>query len=239
MGASFFQFQQFEVRQRDSAMKIGTDGVLLGAWCEVDGQAKKVLDVGTGTGLIALMLAQRFDQISIDAIELDQAAAAEASFNFSKSPWSKRLSCSAVSLQNFRENSLVIYDHIVCNPPFYQGTYSIEKEERDQARNHAFLPLNELFSGIDQLLSSSGGCSIILPIEYKEMACQEAEKYQLYLRRFTAVRGNHYAPFKRALLSYSRQSSSCETTELILEKSRHQRTQAHQDLVEDFYLPKP
>ena len=71
------------------------------------------------------------------------------------------------------------------------------------------------------------------------MACQEAEKYQLYLKRFTAVRGNHHALFKRALLSYSRQSSSCETTELILEKSRHQRTQAHQDLVEDFYLPKP
>lgn len=239
MAASFFQFQQFAVRQRDSAMKIGTDGVLLGAWCEVDVQAKKVLDVGTGTGLIALMLAQRFDQISIDAIELDQAAAAEASFNFSQCPWSKRLSCTAVSLQNFREDSLVIYDHIVCNPPFYQGTYSIEKKERDQARNHTFLPLNELFSGIDQLLSSKGSCSIILPIEYKEMACQEAEKYQLYLKRFTAVRGNHHAPLKRALLSYSRQSSSCETTELILEKSRHQRTQAHQDLVEDFYLPKP
>lgn len=239
MASSFFQFQQFTVRHRDSAMKIGTDGVLLGAWSEIDPLAKKVLDIGTGTGLIALMLAQRFPTVSIDAIELDQAAAAEASFNFSQSPWSKRLNCTAVSLQNFQRTSLVIYDHIICNPPFYQGTYTIKKKERDQARNHSFLPLNELFSGIDQFLSSKGSCSIILPIEYKMMATQEAEKHQLYLKRFTAIKGNKNAPHKRALLSYSRFPSSCESTELILERERHERTQDHQALVEDFYLPKP
>ena len=239
MASPFFQFQQFAVRQRDSAMKIGTDGVLLGAWSEIDVQAKKVLDIGTGTGLIALMLAQRFPHIRIDAIELNQAAAAEANFNFAESPWAARLNCTATSFQDFREASLVIYDHIVCNPPFYQGTYSIEKKERDQARNHAFLPLNELFSGIDQLLSSQGSCSIVLPIEYKAMATQEAEKHQLYLKRFTAVKGNDHAPFKRALLSFSRLPSSGESTELILERERHQRTKAHQELVADFYLPKP
>ena len=238
MASPFFQFQQFVVRQRDSAMKIGTDGVLLGAWSEIDTQAKKVLDIGTGTGLIALMLAQRFPHIEIDAIEMDKAAAEEAHFNFAQSPWSRRLTCTHISLQDFRTSSSVIYDHIICNPPFYQGTYSIEKKARDQARNHTFLPLNELFSGINQFLSSKGSCSIILPIEYKAMATQEAEKQQLYLKHFTAVKGNDYAPFKRALLSYTRQPCSCESKELILEKERHQRTQAHQALVEDFYLPK-
>ena len=239
MASSFFYFQQFSVRQRDSAMKIGTDGVLLGAWSDIDAQAKKVLDIGTGTGLIALMLAQRFPLIEIDAIEMDKTAAIEANFNFTESPWSKRLNCTPISLQDFRTASSVIYDHIICNPPFYQGTYSIEKKARDQARNHTFLPLNELFSGINQFLFSKGSCSIVLPIEYKAMATQEAEKHQLYLRRFTAVKGNNHAPFKRALMSYSRQPSSCESTELILERERHQRTQAYQALVEDFYLPKP
>ena len=92
MSSPFFKFQQFTVRQRDSAMKIGTDGVLLGAWSNIEDQAKKVLDIGAGTGLIALMLAQRFSFIRIDAIELDQAAAAEANFNFAESPWSERRS---------------------------------------------------------------------------------------------------------------------------------------------------
>jgi tRNA1Val (adenine37-N6)-methyltransferase len=239
MDASFFQFQQFAVRQRDSAMKIGTDGVLLGAWSEIDSSAKKVLDIGTGTGLISLMLAQRYPEITIDAIELDQAAAGEATFNFAQSPWAKRLNCTAKSLQDFREVSLFIYDHVICNPPFYQGTYAIKDVGRDQARNHAFLPLIELFAGIGQLLSSQGSCSVILPIEHKKMATHEAEKNGLYLSRFTAVKGNETAPVKRALLSYSRLANSCESTVLTLEIARHQRTKTHQELVADFYLPKP
>ena len=239
MDASFFQFQQFAVRQRDSAMKIGTDGVLLGAWSEIDPSAKRVLDIGTGTGLISLMLAQRYPEITIDAIELDQAAAAEANFNFAQSPWAKRLNCAANSLQDFREVPLIIYDHIICNPPFYQGTYAIKDAGRDQARNHAFLPLTELFAGIGQLLSAHGSCSVILPIEHKEMATHEAQKNGLYLSRFTAVKGNEAAPVKRALLSFSRLATRCESSALTLEIARHQRTKAHQELVADFYLPKP
>lgn len=239
MKTAIFQFKQFAVRQRDSAMKIGTDGVLLGAWSEIDPSAKRVLDIGTGTGLISLMLAQRYPEIAIDAIELDQAAAAEAVFNFEQSPWAKRLNCTAMSLQDYRKASLVIYDHIICNPPFYQGTYTIKNAGRDQARNHAFLPLTELFAGIGQLLSAQGSCSVILPIEYKEMATHEAQKNELYLSRFTAVKGNEAAPVKRALLSFSRLATRCESSVLTLEIARHQRTKAHQELVADFYLPKP
>ena len=127
----------------------------------------------------------------------------------------------------------------ICNPPFYQGTYAIKDVGRDQARNHAFLPLIELFAGIGQLLSAHGSCSVILPIEHKEMATHEAQKNGLYLSRFTAVKGNETAPVKRALLSYSRLANSCESTVLTLEVARHQRTKTHQELVADFYLPKP
>ena len=238
MDSSFFQFKQFAVRQRDSAMKIGTDGVLLGAWSKIDPQATNVLDIGTGTGLIALMLAQRFPAILIDAIELNHAAAEEAKFNFSQSPWSTRLKCTAISLQDFSKNASVTFDHIICNPPFYQGAYEIKELARAQARNHTFLPLAALFAGMDQLLSYRGSCSMILPIEYKTMALQEAEKYSFYLDRFTTVRGIKTAPEKRALLAFSRVQKSLESTELTLEISRNQRTQAHQELVDSFYLSK-
>ena len=236
MDSSFFQFKQFAIRQRDSAMKIGRDGVLLGAWSTIDPQAINVLDIGTGTGLIALMLAQRFPAILIDAIELNPAAAAEARFNFSQSPWSTRLRCTAISLQDFSKNASVTFDHIICNPPFYQGAYKIKEVARAQARNHIFLPLADLFAGIDQLLSSCGSFSMILPIEYKAMALHEAEKYSFHLDRFTAVRGVKTAPVKRALLAFSRVHKPLESTELTLEITRHQRTQAHQELVDSFYL---
>ena len=236
---SKFQFKEFAVRQCDSAMKIGTDGVLLGAWSKVSPSAKKVLDIGTGTGLIALMLAQRFSHILVDAIELDQSAAAEASHNFFQSKWSNRLNCKAVSLQDFAMLVTNKYDHIICNPPFYQGTYAIAQKARDQARNHTFLPLDELFLGINKLLSSKGSCSLILPIEYKAMALEEATKHKLNLNRFTAVKGNETASIKRALLSFGRSSSLCETKTLTLEIERHKRTKDHQDLVNPFYLSKP
>lgn len=220
-------------------MKIGSDGVLLGAWAKPNSDPKSILDIGTGTGVIALMLAQRFPDIPIDAIELEQAAAAEASYNFAQSRWFNRLNCQHISLQQFASSTPAVYDHIICNPPFYQGTFAIANKARDQARNQSFLPLEDFFSGVNQLLSSQGSCSLILPIEYKEKASLIAKKHQLYLSRFTAVKGNKNAAVKRALLAYDRCEVPCETTELILEIERNQRTKAHQDLVEAFYLSKP
>lgn len=237
---SKFQFKEFAVRQRDSAMKIGTDGVLLGAWTTFAKDTTTVLDVGTGTGLIALMLAQRFSSISIDAIELDLRAAQEAQYNFDQSPWRDRLQCVPSSLKEYALNAGKLYDHIVCNPPFYSGSYTIEERRRDQARNQLFLPLDQLFEGANQLLSDTGSLSVILPIVQKEVAMTEAVKNGLFLSHFTAVKGTATTAVKRALLLFTRQKLfSCERTSLTLEVKRHQRTEEHQKLVKAFYLAKP
>lgn len=239
MSSSFFYFKEFTVRQRDSAMKIGTDGVLLGAWTALSSLTTSVLDVGTGTGLIALMLAQRFPSITIDAIELDPTAAQEAQYNFDQSPWRDRLHCIPSSLKEYALNAGKVYDHIVCNPPFYSGSYTIDERRRDQARNQLFLPLDQFFEGANQLLSDTGSLSVILPIAQKEIAMAEAAKNGLFLSHFTAVKGTATAAVKRALLLFTRQEFSCETTSLTLELKRHQRTDEHQELVKAFYLAKP
>ena len=119
MKSSYFQFKAFRVRQSHSAMKIGTDGVLLGAWVQLLESCKTVLDIGTGTGLLSLMLAQRYAQISLHAIEIDAAAAAEAQFNFEQSPWHERLRLEQSDFVTFSAQKNLVFDHIVCNPPFY------------------------------------------------------------------------------------------------------------------------
>lgn len=239
MSSSVFKFREFSVRQRDSGMKVGTDGVLLGAWTSCEKPQGKVLDIGTGTGLIALMLAQRFPHLFIDAIDLDCKAAAEAQYNFKQSPWAERLQSKADSLQQHALVAGKVYSDIVCNPPFYPGSYTIKDVERDQARNQLFLPLDELFCGVNQLLGDKGKFSLILPIAQKDRATLEATKNKLFLSRFTAVRGNEKAPIKRALLEYSREELPCISKTLTLEVARHQHTLAYHELVKAFYLAKP
>lgn len=239
MKSSFFHFQQFSIRQKDSAMKIGTDGVLLGAWTEPLTDDTAFLDIGTGTGLISLMLAQRFPKVKIDAIEVNAAAASEAQFNFMNSPWSNRLTASQRSVQNHVLSSEKKYDHIVCNPPFYQGAYPIKSGARDIARNNANLPFSVLFKSINTLLTATGSCSLIIPFTAFEDVLNEAKNNQLFLFRSTKVKGNETATYKRILLSFSRKEKAPVEDELCLEISRNKRTPAHQELVKAFYLPLP
>lgn len=238
MKSSIFHFQQFAVRHHDSGMKVGTDGVLLGAWVVLSPTAQKVLDVGTGTGILALMLAQRYAKISIEAIDINPKAAAEAAENFAQSPWSKRLNCEALPFSDFIDKNAISYDHIICNPPYYLGNNRSAVNERNQARNTSFLPLEELFKGIQKLLTSSGQCSLIIPTDRENEASKWAAKTGLHLCRKTKVRGNKTAPYKRVLLTFSKVKMSCTLTELTLEVGRHQRTTEHQKLVDAFYLPK-
>ncbi len=239
MKSSFFHFQQFSIRQKDSAMKIGTDGVLLGAWTKplIDNTA--FLDIGTGTGLIALMLAQRFPKVKIDAIEVNAAAASEAKFNFMNSPWSNRLVALERSVQNHVLSSEKKYDHIVCNPPFYQGAYTTKNNARDLARNNAYLPFSVLFESINMLLTAKGSCSLIIPFTAFEDVMIEASNNQLFLHHSTKVKGNETATYKRILLSFSRTQKALVEDELCLEISRNKRTLAHQELVKAFYLSLP
>ena len=217
-------------------MKIGTDGVLLGAWAHIEKSSSQVLDVGAGTGLISLMLAQRYSMIDIQAIEIDAIAAEEAKFNFDASPWKNRLHCLTSSLYEFSAKTQKKYDHIVCNPPFFLAGV-IKNEQRNLARNQASLPIDELFEQVNNLLANTGAFSLIIPIALEKEASALASSNRLFLKRKTKVRGHSLAKYKRVLLSYSRIKESIHVNELTLEISRHERTPEHQALVDNFYLP--
>ena len=218
-------------------MKIGTDGVLLGAWAHIENSSSQVLDVGTGTGLISLMLAQRYSMIDIQAIEIDAFAAEEAKFNFDASPWKNRLLCLTSSLNEFSAKTQKKYDYIICNPPFFQNGSSIKNIQRNLARNQASLPLDELFEQVNNLLVNTGTFSLIIPIAFEKEASALASRNRLFLKRKTKVRGHSLAKYKRVLLTYSRIKESIHENELTLEISRHVRTPEYQALVDNFYLP--
>jgi tRNA1Val (adenine37-N6)-methyltransferase len=163
-----FAFKQFSVKQSDAAMKVGTDSVLLGSLLKAD-EPLQILDIGTGTGLLALMMAQRFGAAQIDAVEIDDGAAEEARYNIAQSEWVHRMT---VTNQAFQEFGVVQkqYDLIVSNPPYYEAGnhFSIEKEQRSRARHTGSLSFEDLLTGIRHLLSPAGICWMVLPVEAYE-----------------------------------------------------------------------
>ena len=148
-----FKFKQFQIRQDRCAMKIGTDGVLLGAWTTLAHNPKSILDIGTGTGLIALMLAQRYEAETIDALEIDEGAYEQCVENFEASPWGDRLFCYHAGLDEFLDEIEDQYDLIVSNPPFHTEEVPSGNAARDIARQNQSLPFEELIEGVSNLLS--------------------------------------------------------------------------------------
>ncbi|MBL0013921.1 MAG: methyltransferase [Flavobacterium sp.] len=232
-----FQFKQFSIQQHQTAMKVGTDGVLLGAWTPIEHQPNTILDIGTGTGLIALMLAQRTSADQIDALEIDENAYEQAVDNFENSPWSDRLFCFHAALDEFIEEPEIEYDLIVCNPPFYAEDYKTENEQRDLARFQDALPFEDLVEAADLLLSENGIFAVIIP--FKEEAkfidlCAEAELFPV---KVTRVKGTPTSEIKRSLLAFKRYELPVLTAdELIIETARHLYTPEYIALTKDFYL---
>ncbi|MCC9018042.1 tRNA1(Val) (adenine(37)-N6)-methyltransferase [Flavobacterium lipolyticum] len=232
-----FQFKQFSVLQDKTAMKVGTDGVLLGAWAPINHNPFSVLDIGAGTGIIALMLAQRTNAEQIDALEIDEDAYEEAVENFENSPWGDRLFCFHAGLDEFIEEPEDEYDLIVSNPPFYAEDYKSENEQRDLARFQDAMPFEELVEAADLLLSENGILAIILPFKEEEKFIALAKESELYPIKITRVKGTPTAVVKRSLLAFSRnETSQPEVDELTIEMNRHVYTPQYIDLTKDFYL---
>lgn len=238
MSSKPFKFKKFSIDQDRSAMKIGTDGVLLGAWASLDHQPQNILDVGTGTGLIALMLAQRSDAELIDAIEIEDQAYEQAVENFEKSDWGDRLFCYHAGFDEFVEEMREeeSYDLIISNPPFHSEDYKTGNENRDQARFSDALPLIELIEGASLLLSESGHFDLIIPFSEEKNAVEIAADFNLHPQRITRVKGTENSPIKRSLLSFAFDNTETEINEIILEISRHSYTEEFRNLVKDFYL---
>ncbi len=231
-----FKFKQFTIQQDKTAMKVGTDGVLLGAWANLNSYPNSILDIGAGTGLIALMMAQRCDAETIDAIELNDAAYEQTVENFENSDWADRLFCYHASLKEFTDEMEDKYDFIISNPPFYTSTYKELSEERAMARHTESLTYVDLLNSTSRLLSESGNCAFIIPFEDAEIFLKIAEENKLYPNRITNVRGALNTAVKRSLLQFSFVKTEIILSELTLELSRHDYTEGYKNLVKDFYL---
>ena len=231
-----FTFKQFTVNQDRCAMKIGTDAVLLGAWTPIINNPYSILDIGTGTGVLALMLAQRSTAEQIDAIEIDDAAFEQATDNFEASPWNDRLFCFHAGLDEFMEEPEDEYDLIVSNPPFYTENYKTDNEQRDLARFEGALPFEDLVEAADLLLSENGIFSVIIPFKEETRFLALAKEFELYPLKITRVKGTPTSEIKRSLLAFSRTQQTPLIDELTIEISRHEYTSEYINLTQDFYL---
>lgn len=217
-------------------MKIGTDGVLLGAWTTVEHQPQSILDIGAGTGVISLMLAQRSNAPTIDALEIDENAYEQCVDNFEASSWGDRLYCYHAGWDEFVDEIDEAYELIVSNPPFYSETVSSGDTSRDLARQTFSLPFIDLIDGVSKLLSNEGRFSVILPFKESEEFIDTAKRKDLYAMRICNVKGHRDAPFKRSLIEFSRTMAEVKMEELTIEKERHQYTSEYIALTKDFYL---
>jgi len=231
-----FNFKQFTINQDRCAMKIGTDGVLLGAWTGLENHPKSILDIGAGTGLLALMLAQRGLAKNIEALEIDEDAYEQCVENFEASPWADRLFCYHAGLDEFIEEIDEPYDLIISNPPFYTEDVSSGNTSRDTARQNQSLPFDELLEGVSKLLSPDGLFATIIPYKEELDFIKLAASFQLFPKRVLRVRGNPSAEIKRSLLEFSFKAEKILTEELTIEIKRHEYTLAYKKLTKEFYL---
>lgn len=234
----FFEFKQFLIHQDQCAMKIGTDAVLLGSWVEISPLTDSILDIGSGTGVITLMLAQRSNAALIEGVEVEPKAYEQCVENFENSNWNDRLFCYHADFKDFAQEIDDTYDLIVCNPPYFES--SINRTDlpsgREIARFKTALSYQDLLEGVVKLLSPSGQFALTLPFQDKEEFLSQAMSRGLYCHRITNVRGHADAPLKRSLMQFSFTESTLDTDELIIEITRHQYTPEYKNLTQDFYL---
>jgi tRNA1Val (adenine37-N6)-methyltransferase len=235
MPNTWFNFKQFKVWQRDSAFKVGTDGVLLGAWCDIR-DAKNILDIGSGTGLLALMAAQR-SEAQITAIEPDSLSAAEATLNSARSPWRKRIAVIRISLQDFVIKEDKKFDHIITNPPFFRNSLANSSERKSMARHDLTLGSSELLDISCSLLDDTGRLSLVLPYTEANLFIAEASEYGLYCTRMLNIKPLPSSPVKRILMEFCREKKMLSSGIMVIESGgRHQYSHEYRSLTRDFYL---
>ncbi|SNU04739.1 tRNA1Val (adenine37-N6)-methyltransferase [Prevotellaceae bacterium MN60] len=218
-----FQFKQFTIYQDLCAMKVGTDGVLLGAWAN---GGKRVLDAGTGTGIIALMMAQRYPNAVVTAIDVDEGAAKQAQQNVAQSPFSQQITVLHNTLQEHQGE----YDAIISNPPFFIDSLAGPDEQRNVARHTQTLTYTELMQAAWRLLSDEGELSVVVPFDYRKRMEDEAIFVGFFPSKVCAVKTTERKPAKRYLLSFKKHPCCCEQEQLTIGSERYQ------ELTKEFYL---
>ncbi len=229
-----FHFKKFSVSHNESAHKVGTDGVLLGAWANVHG-AKHILDIGTGSGVIALMLAQRSDEDArIEAVEIQERGAREARMNVQRSPWPEKIKIHHISIQAFFPNQS--FDLIVSNPPFFIDSLASPVEERTKARHSSTLTFSDIVTFAINHLVPTGRLAVVLPeAEGKEFE-QLAADSGLHVQRKLVFRSRKHKPVERLLMEFTFAQRLPEITELVLYAENDNWTTEYRKLLSDFYL---
>jgi len=227
-----FRFKQFSVDDSKCAMKVGTDGVLLGAWADVSA-AETILDIGTGCGVIALMAAQR-SKARITAIDIDESATLQSKENFLHSPWHERIEAIHIAVQQFQPDFL--FDLITCNPPFFKNALKTPIYERNLARHNDSLSFESLVSQVNRLLSENGKFVFILPVDEAYEVIHIASSRHLHVNRCCNVYSRENKLPNRILAELSRKESERPIETLTIRDLNNQYTAEYKELTKDFYL---
>jgi tRNA1Val (adenine37-N6)-methyltransferase len=229
-----FHFKQFSISHDKSTHKVGTDGVLLGAWVNVNA-ASRILDIGTGSGVIALMLAQRtLADTKIDAVELQEHDARQAEVNVRNSPWPKKVAVIHAAIQDFKPQHQ--YDLIVSNPPFFSRSWLPPDENRSKARHGNELTFADLLTNIARLLTADGHFAVVLPFTEGSQFIYLAERLGFHVSRKMSFRSRQDKPIERLLIDFSQRQVEVKTEELLLYVRDDEWTEDYRELTKEFYL---
>ena len=235
MANGYFRFKQFTVHQQHCAMKVGTDGTLLGAWALATEGSCRIFDIGTGTGLIALMMAQRYPKAQVTAIDIDDGAVRQAKENVSASPFADRINVMKADVLTFKEEEK--YDSIVCNPPFFEDSLICPDPQRTEARHTVSLDYRQLMEATFRLLKDDGRFSLIMPSDYRERLESEAHLRGFFLSRICSIQTTPLKTPKRYMIEFTKQPVSEVITENgILCISLYERSPWYQQLTNEFYF---
>lgn len=235
--STFFQFKQFTVHQEHCAMKVGTDGVLLGAWTKVK-SGERILDIGTGTGLVSLMLAQKDASTSIVAIDIDESATQQAISNVAQSPFMSQIKVNHISLEQLHFNQS--FDLIVSNPPYFNNSLHSPDQARTLARHTQSLTLQSLFESVAKLLVDGGRFCMIYPVADEANVEMVSSQHGLVVSQKLFVCPTPTSGVKRIIWefikTYNESDNLVALSTLVIEEERHQYTPAFKALVKDYYL---
>ena len=235
MANDFFQFKQFIVRQQHCAMKVGTDGTLLGGWASAPAGACRILDVGTGTGLIALMMAQRFPEAQVTGIDIDTDAVGQASENALESPFKERIMIREGDVTRMEDADG--FDAIVCNPPFFDRSLTCPDQQRTEARHTVSLTYRQLMESAFRLLKDDGRLSVIIPSDCRSRLESEAHLVGFFISRICSIQTTPKKTQKRYMIEFRKQPVKEIDTECgIIELSLQERSPWYQQLINDFYI---